>query len=98
MATACSSRHCSRTGRYAWKKSVETPGKDMLFDASMRTLFIVDHGDRSYYHIDQAVIDKAASLVEVAVPHRRGTSREFFADLLQTLGLFKRPGGYGGYR
>ena len=67
------------------------PVKDMLFDASTRTLFIVDHGDRSYYHIDQEVIDKAASLVESLsriVEDQQGV----FADLLQTLGFSKDPG------
>ncbi len=67
------------------------PGKDMLFDASTRTLFIVDHGDRSYYHIDQEVIDKAASLVETVsrvVEDQKGV----LADLFQTLGFSEESG------
>ena len=73
-------------GKIVVRQAGGDPNLDILFDATTQTLFIIDHLNKSYYRIDQGVINKAASMIEslTAVAESQGG---VLSDLLGTLGL-----------
>ncbi len=72
------------------KASGGDPQRDLLFDASRQTLFVVEHRDRSYLQIDNQTIDEVAALIDSAsgvVESQQGV----LSDLLSTFGLSGEP-------
>jgi hypothetical protein len=73
-------------GKILIRQAGGDPNLDVLFDAAAQTLFIVDHLNKSYFRIDDNVINKAASMIEslTAVAESQGG---VLSDLLGTLGF-----------
>lgn len=59
---------------------------DLIFDEKIDTLYIINHRSRSYYRIDDNVINKAASMIESLSAVAESQSG-VLSDLLGTLGI-----------
>ena len=73
-------------GMIAVKQAGGDPNQDIIFDSPGNILYIIDHQNRSYYRIDQGVIDKVVSMIDslnTVVESQQGV----LADLMDTLGL-----------
>lgn len=73
-------------GMVSVKQAGGNPNQDLLFDGAGKILYIIDHTNRSYYRIDQGVIDKVGSMIDslnTVVESQQGV----LADLMDTLGL-----------
>ena len=73
-------------GKISLRQAGGNPDQDILFDASINTLFIIDHLNKSYYRIDQNVIDKVASMID-SLSTVAESQQGVLSDLMQTLGL-----------
>ena len=73
-------------GKILIQKFGGDPFQDFLFHAASQTLFIINHRDRSYYKIDQNVINKVASMVD-SINTIAGSQQGVLSDLLNTMGL-----------
>jgi hypothetical protein len=62
------------------------PDQDILFDTAINTLFIIDHLNKSYYRIDQNVIDKVSSMID-SLSTVAESQQGVLSDLMETLGL-----------
>ena len=69
------------------------PDKDALYDADLQTLYIINHAERSYYRIDQSVIDKAASIVE-SIAAVAESQRKVITDMLTMLSISTQESEY----
>ena len=67
------------------------PNLDLLYEAELQTLYIINHETRSYYRIDQTVVNKAASMIE-SLSNLAETQQGVLADLLDTLGISNEQG------
>jgi hypothetical protein len=73
-------------GKIAVRQVGGNPDQDILFDASINTLFIIDHLNKSYYKIDQNVIDKVSSMID-SLSTVAESQQGVLSDLMETLGL-----------
>ena len=73
-------------GKVVVRQAGGDPNLDLLFDSAAMTLFIIDHKNKSYYKIDQGVINKAASMIE-SLSAVAESQEGVLSDLLGTLGL-----------
>jgi hypothetical protein len=73
-------------GKIMVKQAGGNPDQDIIFDGPGQVLYIIDHQNKSYYRIDQGVIDKVVSMIDslnAVVESQQGV----LADLMETLGL-----------
>ena len=75
-------------GNVSVQRAGGDPNLDLLFDSAEMTLFIIDHRNKSYYKIDQNVINKAASMIQ-SLSAVAESQEGVLSDLLGTLGLSK---------
>ena len=73
-------------GKVSVQRAGGDPNLDLLFNSAEMTLFIIDHRNKSYYKIDQGVINKAASMIE-SLSAVAESQEGVLSDLLGTLGL-----------
>ena len=73
-------------GRVFIENSGGDPYTDLIYDARSRELFIVNHQTKSYYLINDSVIDKAASMIE-SLSEVAESQQGVLSDLLGTLGI-----------
>ncbi len=78
-------------GKVSVKQIGGDVNQDILFVAGSQTLFIIDHQAKSYYKIDQNVINKVASMVD-SLSAVAGAQQGVVSDLLETLGLANEEG------
>jgi len=73
-------------GNVSVQRAGGDPNLDLLFDSAEMTLFIIDHKNKSYYKIDQSVINKAASMLD-SLSAVAESQEGVLSDLLGTLGI-----------
>lgn len=66
------------------------PQRDLLFDVSSQTLFVIDHRDQSYLQVDNQTIDEVAALID-SVSGVVESQQGVLSDLLSTFGLSEEP-------
>lgn len=62
------------------------PQRDLLFDVSSQTLFVIEHRDRSYLQVDNQTINEVAALID-SVSGVVESQQGVLSDLLSTFGL-----------
>lgn len=64
--------------------------RDLLFDVSSQSLFVIEHRDRSYLQIDNQTIDEVSALID-SVSGVVESQQGVLSDLLSTFGLSEEP-------
>lgn len=78
-------------GKISLKQAGGNPSQDILFNVATRTLYIIDNQNRSYYAIDENVINKVSFMID-SISSAAETQQGVLSDLLTALGFVKEEG------